>query len=104
VSAVERRASVLAEVVTRVPDDVRVLLPYPARDRDFRVERIEERIDDGAYRVCLWGPLQTLVGKDHTTHSGYRDVGPDEMPPELAELVIGEAGLRQMLREAGEGR
>ena len=102
---IERSVQVKAEAVTLVPDDVRVLLRYESRDRDFRVTRIEERILGGRYAVWLSGPLQTLVGKDHSTHTGFRVLEEgDQVPTELAHLVLGEAELLRLLREAGEGR
>jgi hypothetical protein len=104
-SAIDRSIQVRAHVATRVPDDVRVLVHYAPRDRDFRVIRIEEQIIDGVYAVCLSGPLQTLMGKDHSTHTVHRMIEPDApLPAELEHLVLGDASLRQLLREAGQAR
>jgi hypothetical protein len=104
VSEISRVVQVKAEVVTHVPDHIRVVLDYQEGTKTFRVDVIEERILDGIYTTVMSGPIQTRVGRDHSGHRGHRfGPSPSGVPAELADVVLGADALRAMLREAGGG-
>jgi hypothetical protein len=99
---VTRRTKVQASATTLVPDDVRIEVEmHPPDLRRFRVDRIEERILDGVYDVWLTGPIQTKVGRDHSTHRGHSSRC--WVPLALAHLALGSSAMRQMLRDAADG-
>lgn len=106
-----------ARIIVRELDDA----PAGAtgrRGREVRVTTLRERIDirpEGVtYAVVVEGPVQTLVGRDHTTHRGgvaylpatldgrpcLLDYQGRELDARLRPLVRGEGALRAL----AEGR
>jgi hypothetical protein len=81
----------------------RLRLRSPAAQRVFRPATISETYAEyperTRYGVRVWGPIITRHGDDHRTLEGEIRYRPDEvpiedMPRELAELLIGEERLR----------
>jgi hypothetical protein len=104
---IQRSIRVEVTVRTAVPDDLRVVIGMRAPDqRRFRATRIEEKILEGAYSVWVTGPIVTKVGRDHSTHTGFNGyMLPEDVPTELAPLLLGPAGLRaELVAAGGEGR